>query len=76
METPPEVAVNTTAGTGAEMTRFCIITDEVRHVKPLGITGYQVVKARLVAYNPPMPCPGSTSTFVISFGPTSIAKKR
>lgn len=28
-----EVAVNTTAGTGAEMTRFCIITDEVRHVK-------------------------------------------
>ena len=29
----PLVAVNTTAGTGAEMTRFCIITDEVRHVK-------------------------------------------
>ena len=27
------VAVNTTAGTGAEMTRFCIITDEERHVK-------------------------------------------
>lgn len=43
MEIPPEVAVNTTAGTGAEMTRFCIITDEVRHVKPLGITGYKVV---------------------------------
>lgn len=29
----PMVAVNTTAGTGAEMTRFCIITDETRHVK-------------------------------------------
>mmetsp|Transcript_89944 Transcript_89944/g.279946 ORF Transcript_89944/g.279946 Transcript_89944/m.279946 type:complete len:428 (+) Transcript_89944:137-1420(+) len=29
----PLVAVNTTAGTAAEMTRFCIITDEVRHVK-------------------------------------------
>ena len=29
------MAVNTTAGTGAEMTRFCIITDEVRHVKRL-----------------------------------------
>jgi alcohol dehydrogenase len=29
----PLVAVNTTAGTAAEMTRFCIITDEERHVK-------------------------------------------
>lgn len=25
--------INTTAGTASEMTRFCIITDEVRHVK-------------------------------------------
>ncbi len=29
----PLVAVNTTAGTAAEMTRFCIITDSARHVK-------------------------------------------
>jgi alcohol dehydrogenase len=29
----PFVAVNTTAGTGAEMTRFCIITDTSRKVK-------------------------------------------
>lgn len=29
----PLVAVNTTAGTASEMTRFCIITDESRHVK-------------------------------------------
>jgi len=29
----PMVAVNTTAGTASEMTRFCIITDEERHVK-------------------------------------------
>jgi alcohol dehydrogenase len=29
----PLVAVNTTAGTAAEMTRFCIITDTSRHVK-------------------------------------------
>jgi alcohol dehydrogenase len=29
----PLVAINTTAGTASEMTRFCIITDEVRHVK-------------------------------------------
>ena len=30
---PPYVAINTTAGTGSEMTRFCIITDLSRHVK-------------------------------------------
>nr|WP_320012991.1 iron-containing alcohol dehydrogenase [uncultured Desulfobulbus sp.] len=30
---PPYLAVNTTAGTASEMTRFCIITDLARHVK-------------------------------------------
>lgn len=30
---PPFIAVNTTAGTASEMTRFCIITDTDRHVK-------------------------------------------
>lgn len=29
----PLVSINTTAGTAAEMTRFCIITDESRHIK-------------------------------------------
>ncbi|WP_163361646.1 iron-containing alcohol dehydrogenase, partial [Enterobacter hormaechei] len=29
----PMIAINTTAGTASEMTRFCIITDEVRHIK-------------------------------------------
>ena len=29
----PMFAINTTAGTASEMTRFCIITDEVRHIK-------------------------------------------
>jgi alcohol dehydrogenase len=31
--TPPFIAVNTTAGTASEMTRFTIITDTDRHVK-------------------------------------------
>jgi alcohol dehydrogenase len=30
---PPLIAINTTSGTAAEMTRFAIITDESRHVK-------------------------------------------
>ena len=30
---PPFIAINTTAGTASEMTRFTIITDTDRHVK-------------------------------------------
>lgn len=29
----PMIAINTTAGTASEMTRFCIITDSARHIK-------------------------------------------
>ena len=34
---PPYVAVNTTAGTASEMTRFCIITDTSRKVKTASV---------------------------------------
>jgi len=44
------VAVNTTAGTGAEMTRFCIITDESRHVK-MAIVDWRVTPT--IAVNDP-----------------------
>jgi len=46
----PLVAVNTTAGTGAEMTRFCIITDESRHVK-MAIVDWRVTPT--IAVNDP-----------------------
>lgn len=29
----PMIAINTTAGTASEITRFCIITDPIRHIK-------------------------------------------
>lgn len=36
----PLVAINTTAGTASEITRFCIITDEQRHIKMAIITSH------------------------------------
>lgn len=48
---PPYVAVNTTAGTASEMTRFCIITDTSRKVK-MAIVDWRVVPG--VALNDPL----------------------
>lgn len=48
---PPFIAVNTTAGTGSEMTRFCIITDTDRKVK-MAIVDWRVTPN--VAINDPM----------------------
>lgn len=48
---PPFIAVNTTAGTGSEMTRFCIITDTSRKVK-MAIVDWRVTPN--VAINDPL----------------------
>jgi alcohol dehydrogenase len=47
---PPLIAVNTTAGTASEMTRFCIITDTSRHVK-MAIIDWRVTPT--IAINDP-----------------------
>ncbi|MFZ2655630.1 MAG: iron-containing alcohol dehydrogenase [Victivallales bacterium] len=47
---PPFIAVNTTAGTASEMTRFCIITDTSRHVK-MAIVDWRTTPA--IAVNDP-----------------------
>lgn len=48
---PPFIAINTTAGTGSEMTRFCIITDTSRKVK-MAIVDWRVTPA--IAINDPL----------------------
>jgi alcohol dehydrogenase len=48
---PPFIAVNTTAGTASEMTRFCIITDTSRKVK-MAIVDWRVTPD--VAINDPL----------------------
>ena len=46
----PLMAINTTAGTASEITRFCIITDTSRHVK-MAIVDWRVTP--LIAINDP-----------------------
>lgn len=48
---PPFIAINTTAGTGSEMTRFCIITDTSRKVK-MAIVDWRVTPT--IAINDPL----------------------
>lgn len=49
--TPPKIAINTTAGTGSEMTFFCVITNTDNHVK-MAIGGAQITPT--VAINDPL----------------------
>ena len=59
------VAVNTTAGTAAEMTRFCIITDEVRHVK-MAIVDWRITPT--LAVNDPTTMVGMPKSLTAATG--------
>jgi len=62
---PPFIAINTTAGTGSEMTRFCIITDTKRKVK-MAIVDWRVTPA--IAINDPLLMVGMPSSLTAATG--------
>jgi alcohol dehydrogenase len=62
---PPFIAINTTAGTGSEMTRFCIITDTTRKVK-LAIIDWRTTPN--IAINDPLLMVGMPPALTASTG--------
>nr|WP_320193296.1 iron-containing alcohol dehydrogenase [uncultured Desulfobacter sp.] len=62
---PPFIAINTTAGTASEMTRFCIITDTSRKVK-MAIVDWRVTPA--IAINDPLLMMGMPSFLTAATG--------
>lgn len=62
---PPFIAVNTTAGTGSEMTRFAIITDTSRKVK-MAIIDWRTTPN--IAINDPLLMAGMPSALTASTG--------
>ncbi|VVS94705.1 iron-containing alcohol dehydrogenase [Desulfoluna spongiiphila] len=62
---PPFIAINTTAGTASEMTRFCIITDTSRKVK-MAIVDWRVTPA--IAINDPLLMVGMPSSLTAATG--------
>jgi alcohol dehydrogenase len=62
---PPFIAVNTTAGTGSELTRFCIITDTSRKVK-MAIVDWRVTPT--IAINDPLLMAGMPPSLTASTG--------
>lgn len=62
---PPFIAINTTAGTGSEMTRFCIVTDTSRKIK-MAIVDWHVTPA--VAINDPLLMVGMPSSLTAATG--------
>jgi alcohol dehydrogenase len=62
---PPFIAINTTAGTGSEMTRFCIITDTSRKVK-MAIVDWRCTPN--IAINDPLLMMGMPSSLTAATG--------
>lgn len=62
---PPFIAINTTAGTASEMTRFCIITDTGRKVK-MAIVDWRVTPT--IAINDPLLMLGMPSSLTAATG--------
>ena len=62
---PPFIAINTTAGTGSEMTRFCIITNTSNHVK-MAIVDWRVTPN--VAINDPLLMAGMPPSLTAATG--------
>jgi alcohol dehydrogenase len=62
---PPFIAINTTAGTASEMTRFCIITDTSRKVK-MAIVDWRVTPA--IAINDPLLMAGMPPSLTAATG--------
>jgi alcohol dehydrogenase len=62
---PPFIAINTTAGTGSELTRFCIITDTDRKVK-MAIVDWRVTPT--IAINDPLLMAGMPPALTASTG--------
>lgn len=61
----PMLAINTTAGTAAEMTRFCIITDTKRHIK-MAIIDWRTTP--LIAINDPAMMVGMPQSLTAATG--------
>lgn len=61
----PMVAINTTAGTASEITRFCIITDTSRHVK-MAIVDWRVTPQ--IAINDPKLMVGMPPSLTAAMG--------
>src|SRR3990172_4680774 len=62
---PPFIAINTTAGTASELTRFCIITDTSRKVK-MAIVDWRVTPT--IAINDPLLMAGMPPSLTASTG--------
>lgn len=62
---PPFIAINTTAGTASEMTRFCIITDTKRKIK-MAIVDWRVTPN--VAINDPLLMAGMPPSLTAATG--------